>query len=252
VRLHRGDRVTHQGRTGTVEFATPTVAHILFDTNEFVFFDLRGDHGLEKLDTAAGYGRLDDDDPRPPYRQIAAQLRAAILSGVLQPGARLPSQTELAASFGVARMTVAQALRMLKDDTLIVARQGSGTYVRDQRRQTVSAAQQNVHTALAAFNDLRAERNSHQPEGDWDTTVFAFDQGLAELGEKLAAAVTDLLDALDGNHHSPPPVTESVCSPTDSPRTSTPPMPCTPALWCRWCGPATPTWQPATTSPPPR
>ena len=210
MRLHRGDRVTHQGRTGIVEFATPTVAHILFDTNEFVFCDLRGDHGLAKLDTAAGYGRLDDDDPRPPYRQIAAQLRAAILGGVLQPGARLPSQTELAASFGVARMTVAQALRMLKDDTLIVARQGSGTYVRDQRRQTVSAAQQNVHTALAAFNDLRAERDSHQPEGDWDTTVFAFDQGLAELGEKLAAAVTDLLDALDGNHHSPPPVTESV------------------------------------------
>lgn len=210
MRLHRGDRVTHQGRSGTVEFASATAAHILFDTNEFVYFDLRGDHGLAKLDTAAGYGRLDDDDPRPPYRQIAAQLRAAILGGVLQPGARLPSQSELAASFGVARMTVAQALRMLKDDTLIVSRQGSGTYVRDQRRQTASAAQQNVHTALAAFNELRAERDSYQPEGDWDTTVFAFDQGLAELGEKLADAVTDLLAALDDHHHSPAPATESV------------------------------------------
>lgn len=210
MRLHRGDRVTHQGRSGTVEFASATAAHILFDTNEFVYFDLSGDHGLVKLDTAAGYGRLDDDDPRPPYRQIAAQLRAAILGGVLQPGARLPSQTELAASFGVARMTVAQALRMLKEDTLIVSRQGSGTYVRDQRRQTVSAAQQNVHTALAAFNELRGERDSYEPQGDWDTTVFAFDQGLAELGERLAAAVTDLLAALDEHHHSPAPVTESV------------------------------------------
>lgn len=167
MRLHRGDRVTHQGRT---------------------------------IDTSPEYGRLDDGDPRPPYQQIASRLRAAILTGVLQPGARLPSQHQLATNFGVARMTVQQALRILKEDTLIVARQGSGTYVRDQPRQTVAAAHQNVHTALADFNRLRDERDSYQPKSDWDTTVFAFDQGLAELGERLATAVKDLMAALGGDH----------------------------------------------------
>ena len=35
-------------------------------------------------------------DPRPPYRQVADALRAAILTRKLKPGDKLPSQTELA------------------------------------------------------------------------------------------------------------------------------------------------------------
>ena len=76
---------------------------------------------------------LDPDDPRPPYMQIANALRAAILTKQLAPGDQLPSGNELAKRYSVARMTVQQALRVLRDEGLIVTRQGSGVFVRGRR-----------------------------------------------------------------------------------------------------------------------
>lgn len=79
----------------------------------------------------AGTG-LDPDDPRPPYVQVATALRAAILTKKLAPGERLPSQAQLAQRYKVARMTIQQALRLLRDENLIVSRQGSGVFVRER------------------------------------------------------------------------------------------------------------------------
>jgi DNA-binding transcriptional regulator YhcF (GntR family) len=73
---------------------------------------------------------LDPDDPKPPYRQVANDLRAAILTGRFAPGEKLASGPELARRYGVARMTVQQAIRLLRDEGLVVSRQGSGVYVR--------------------------------------------------------------------------------------------------------------------------
>jgi DNA-binding transcriptional regulator YhcF (GntR family) len=75
---------------------------------------------------------LDPDDPRPASQQIASLLRASILTRKFAPGDRLPSQPELASRYGVARETVKAALRILRDERLIVSRQGSGAYVRAQ------------------------------------------------------------------------------------------------------------------------
>lgn len=80
---------------------------------------------------------LDTDDPRPPYLQVAGKLRAAILEKTFQPGDKLPSGPELAKRFGVARMTVQQAIRVLRDEGLIVSRQGSGVFVRERTTRPV-------------------------------------------------------------------------------------------------------------------
>ncbi|WP_409482773.1 GntR family transcriptional regulator [Arsenicicoccus dermatophilus] len=80
---------------------------------------------------------LDLDDPRPPYQQVAASLRASILTGVFPPGEKMPSQAELSEHYGVARMTVQQALRILKDDGLVTSRQGSGMFVRERMAKPV-------------------------------------------------------------------------------------------------------------------
>lgn len=82
-------------------------------------------------------GGLDQDDPRPPSQQIANKLRAAILTRKLQPGDKLPSQSELSERYGVARETVKAALRLLDQDRLVVSRQGSGAYVRAQVERPV-------------------------------------------------------------------------------------------------------------------
>jgi putative hydrolase of HD superfamily len=79
-----------------------------------------------------GMQPLDPDDKRQPNVQIAASIRAAILTGELAPGAQLPSGHELAKFFGVSRMTVQTAIRTLRDEGFVDSRTGSGVYVRDQ------------------------------------------------------------------------------------------------------------------------
>lgn len=80
---------------------------------------------------------LDRDDPRPPYQQVANALRAAILTRRFAPGDKLPSGSELAQRYGVARMTVQQAMKLLRDEGLIVSRQGSGVFVRERMERPV-------------------------------------------------------------------------------------------------------------------
>jgi len=80
---------------------------------------------------------LDPNDPRPPYLQIANALRAAILTRAFAPGEQLPSGNELAKRYGVARMTVQQALRLLRDEGLVVSRQGSGVFVRERAERPI-------------------------------------------------------------------------------------------------------------------
>jgi DNA-binding GntR family transcriptional regulator len=78
---------------------------------------------------------LSPDDPRPPYLQIADELRRAILQGALAPGAQLPSTSELADRYSAAPNTVRSALRLLREESLIVARQGKGVFVRSTVKQ---------------------------------------------------------------------------------------------------------------------
>ncbi|GAA1028730.1 hypothetical protein GCM10009557_14810 [Virgisporangium ochraceum] len=99
-------------------------------------------------------GDLEPDDPRPASQQIANLLRAAILTRRFAPGERLPSQNELAERYGVARETVKSALRTLRDERLIVTRQGSGAFVRAQTerpvglRPHVEAAFERTHVSI--------------------------------------------------------------------------------------------------------
>ena len=63
------------------------------------------------------------------YRAIAEDLATKIGAGVYPPGRPLPPQRELSASYGVALMTLRQALAKLSDDGLIVQLPGKGTWV---------------------------------------------------------------------------------------------------------------------------
>ena len=59
---------------------------------------------------------------------IAQRLRALILDGQLQPGARLPL-TDIAASLGVSVMPVREALSRLEAERLVVMRPRRGAIV---------------------------------------------------------------------------------------------------------------------------
>ena len=75
-------------------------------------------------------GQIDRAEDAPPYRQIASMLRRAITSNQLLPGDQLPSEAKLIAHFGVARMTVRQALQELRSEGLVVSEHGRGVFVR--------------------------------------------------------------------------------------------------------------------------
>ena len=72
---------------------------------------------------------IDRDGPLPPYLQLAAIIREQIKSGDLKRGARLPSIMKMGEQYGVAQITVQKAIQVLKDEQLIVAYQGYGTFV---------------------------------------------------------------------------------------------------------------------------
>lgn len=75
-------------------------------------------------------GQIDRTEDTPPYRQIAYMLRRAIASEQLRPGDQLPSEAKLIAHFGVARMTVRQAIQELRSEGLVVSEHGRGVFVR--------------------------------------------------------------------------------------------------------------------------
>lgn len=77
-------------------------------------------------------------DPRPRYQQIAADLRAAILGGVLRPGEALPSVRGLMDQHDVSTSTMQAALKLLKDEGYLVGEQGRGVFVRPQPQQTIA------------------------------------------------------------------------------------------------------------------
>ena len=94
---------------------------------------------------------LDPQDPRRPNEQIAAAIRAAILTGELKPGERLPSGEHLADHFGVTRATVANAMRKLADEGFVRSVTGSGVYVRDQASLPGPEDGEHVLAGVAAF-----------------------------------------------------------------------------------------------------
>lgn len=69
------------------------------------------------------------DSPVPRYLQLADLIRGRIERGQWPDGHRLPTLEALMAEFGVARVTVRQAIELLSRDGLVSAQQGRGTFV---------------------------------------------------------------------------------------------------------------------------
>src|SRR3954470_2671282 len=61
--------------------------------------------------------------------QVVAVIERRIRAGKIAPGARLPSERELCAEFGVSRIVVREAIARLKGDGYIETRQGAGASV---------------------------------------------------------------------------------------------------------------------------
>ena len=74
--------------------------------------------------------KIDPDSLEHPYVQLAGQLRERIKAGEIGP--RVPSIMELADQTGLSPATVKRALRLLRDEGVIVSVPGRGTFVADR------------------------------------------------------------------------------------------------------------------------
>lgn len=110
---------------------------------------------------------------RPAYRATADGLRAAIERGDYAPGAKLPTDSELAEAFDTNRSSVGQAVRLLMSEGLAV-RRGRSTYVARIVRKI-------LRDSTARY--VRARREEGVARG-------AFDAEIARLGMTPASQVT--------------------------------------------------------------
>lgn len=95
--------------------------------------------------------QLAADSRSPKYAQIADVLRQRVVRGVWPKAARLPTNEELAAEFGVSRVTIRQAVEILTREGVLVAHQGRGTFVvaRPNENRWLS-----VQTSLGELADM--------------------------------------------------------------------------------------------------
>ena len=148
---------------------------------------------------------IDPASDRAVYKQIADHLRAAIAQGRLGAGDQLPSEAQMMAHYGVARMTARNALRLLQDEGLITAEHGRGVYVRARppvrRLASDRFAQRHRKEGKAAF-DIEAEQHGATPQVDMltvtETTPPAEVADRLKIGEADPVVVRNRRYLLDG------------------------------------------------------
>jgi GntR family mannosyl-D-glycerate transport/metabolism transcriptional repressor len=118
---------------------------------------------------------------KPMYRQIADALREKINAGELKPGDALPTESTLQEAFGVSRVTVRQALKLLTEEQIIESIQGSGSYVKEER------VNYDIYQ-LTGFYEKLADRNVDTHS---DVRIFEVLKAGVKLAEKLAIAPED-------------------------------------------------------------
>jgi GntR family transcriptional regulator len=95
--------------------------------------------------------------PISTYREIAEDLRAAMLRGDYQPGDAIPKRADLMARYGVSTTTVRQAISLLRTEGFVVPIRRRGTIVRDRTP---------VRLSVSRYSDVLAGPGDGGP---WET-----------------------------------------------------------------------------------
>ncbi len=100
--------------------------------------------------------RIDAGDGLPIYRQIVEQVKAAMASGALSPGDRLPSHRDLAHELVVAPLTVSRAYDLLEREGFLVRERGKGAFVAERLAAARESAEGLRERANALVRHARA------------------------------------------------------------------------------------------------
>ena len=88
-----------------------------------------------------------DHRPQTLHARIRSEIEARILSGDWPPGHRIPTESELVATYSCSRMTVNKAMSSLAAEGLVLRNRRAGTVV----------ARPRIHSAILNIPDIRAK-----------------------------------------------------------------------------------------------
>lgn len=120
----------------------------------------------------------------PKFYAIADTLRAAIASGEYGPGARLPSEDDLASAYGCAVNTARAAVRLLVAEGLVEVKAKSGSFVRQYDRILRDANQRLAATQWGSGRDI------------WDVDAAGRRRAVDQLEVYAATAPDDVTQRL--------------------------------------------------------
>ncbi|MEO7392950.1 MAG: FadR/GntR family transcriptional regulator [Ramlibacter sp.] len=127
---------------------------------------------------------------------VYGQLLDEIMLGRFSAGDRLPTENQLAQRFSVSRPVVREALQRLQTDGVVIARQGSGTYVQRSPSQRVAelTSQVSLHDVLQvmelrmSLEELSAKLAARHRSDEQIRTIEQARKSLGEVFGQGAAA----------------------------------------------------------------
>jgi len=155
---------------------------------------------------------LDRNLPIPLAEQIRGQIKYAIAYGHLNGGDALPSVRELAEQLKVAPMTISRVYRELAEESLVVSRPRSGTFVAEMARVNCNDNPSYQNLRLMLDNSIRQARLMGHPlkeiKDTFDGLISEFEEhstprtiilvgNFRYTTEKYAQVVEEILHDMD-------------------------------------------------------
>ena len=138
------------------------------------------------------------------YQRVAELLSAEIREGRLTVGQRLESENDLAASFGVSRVTARQALGVLEQEGLIRREAGKGTFV-EQARPNGGGGTSSVRQIALVLHKRQLDELDYYALAE----IVAAEEWLAERGIAFSLAVVRDEEVMAGK--LPPVIANRLC-----------------------------------------
>ena len=91
------------------------------------------------------------DSNRPIYVQLAEQVQRDIISGLYQPGGKLPSVRELASQAKVNPNTMQKALTELEHSGLVYSQRTSGRFITEDKEMIETLKEQLASSQIQEF-----------------------------------------------------------------------------------------------------
>lgn len=131
--------------------------------------------------------------PGALYKQVAAAIRQAIISGEFEPGSALPSETQLIERYQVSRPTVRNAIAALRTEGLIEVIHGKGSFVRGRPSAVLTVDRAVTRDAAGAYSTDLEGWELTEPPSVYRTHTTAETAPLLGLDEDEALFGVDRL-----------------------------------------------------------